>query len=90
MPRPSSVIDERPAGTTKLMIEIDTGGKGKSLTRMRTQVSPGCGRRERSRESIVFAGPKHDSDPLADGSKNADPSPLIGTWPAGRWCHPVP
>jgi hypothetical protein len=61
------VVSDGPAGTTKLMIEIDTGGKGKQSDHdAHDQVVRGASA-VRLEGKRVFAGSKHRFDPLADG-----------------------
>ena len=73
-----SVIDDRPAGTTKLVIEVYAGGKRKEPNEdAHHQVLRGAGA-VTFKGKYVFAGPKHRFDPLADGSKVWPSSFLIG------------
>jgi len=64
-----SVVDDRPAGTTKLMVEADAGRKGKQPGEdAHHQVSRGPGAMSLQRKQVL-AGPEDRLDPLPDRSE---------------------
>lgn len=72
-----SVIDDGPAGTTELMVEIDTGRKGKKSDKdTHHEVLRSAGA-VTLQGKYVFAGPKNRFDALTDGSEMGSPSLLV-------------